>query len=246
MKALILAAGRGSRMLHLTEDRPKGLVELLGKPLLDRQVAALRTAGFDEIGAVSGYRAEALEGRGLTLFHNSRWAKTNMVASLACAADWLQGGPVVVSYSDIFYRPEAPAALCSAAADLAITFDPHWLGLWGRRFADPLSDAETFRRGPDGRLLEIGAKPTAPEQVNGQYMGLLRFTPAGWAEVEDLRDELPPERRDKLDMTGMLSLLLARGTPIDAIPAPWPWGEVDAETDLTLYQSDPEAFGLVE
>ncbi len=244
MKALILAAGRGSRMLARTEDRPKGLVEVAGKPLLERQISALRAAGLTEIGAVTGYQAQALEGRDLTLFHNPRWAETNMVASLAAAVDWLRAGPVLVSYSDIFYPSEAPAALLAAAADIAITFDPNWLSLWSRRFDDPLSDAETFRLGPDGTLREIGAKPSSLEQVEGQYMGLLRFTPAGWSHVEALRESLPADRRDRLDMTGMLRLLLEQGVVIDAIPAPWPWGEVDSETDLAVYEGDPAAFGL--
>ena len=231
-------------MLSLTEDRPKGLVAVGGKPLLDRQVAALRAAGIGEIGAVSGYMAAALEGRGLTLFHNPRWAETNMVASLACAADWLKDGPLLVSYSDIFYQAEAVRALMAAKAEIAITYDPLWLGLWSKRFADPLVDAETFRLSPGGHLLEIGARPTSLEQVQGQYMGLLRFTPAGWAEIEALRSALPNQSRDRLDMTGMLRLLLDRGMVIDAVSAPWLWGEVDSEADLAVYQADPTAFGL--
>ncbi|OAN51499.1 NTP transferase domain-containing protein [Magnetospirillum moscoviense] len=246
MKALILAAGRGSRMLALTEDRPKGLVELAGRPLLDYQLAALTGAGCGPIGAVTGYMADALEGRGLTLFHNPRWAQTNMVASLACAEEWLQDGPVVVSYSDIFYQAQAVQALLAADADIAITFDPHWLGLWQARFAEPLADAETFRRDDQGFLLEIGARAASLDEIQGQYMGLLRFTPAGWRRVQDLRQSLPPDQRDRLDMTGMLRRLLEQGARIQAVPAPFPWGEVDAETDLAVYQARPKSFGLPE
>jgi choline kinase len=244
MKALILAAGRGSRMLALTEDRPKGLVELAGRPLLDYQLAALTGAGCTPIGAVTGYMASALESRGLTLFHNRRWAETNMVASLACAAEWLIDGPVLVSYSDIFYQPQAVAALRGADADIAITFDPHWRNLWQARFADPLADAETFRRDDNGFLTEIGARAASLDDIQGQYMGLLRFTPAGWRLVENLRAGLAADIRDRLDMTGLLRRLLEQGAKIQAIPAPFPWGEVDAETDLLLYESDPTAFGL--
>ena len=61
MRALILAAGRGSRMGHLGDDRPKCLVELEGKPLIERQIAALRRGGVDEIGVVRGYRAEMID-----------------------------------------------------------------------------------------------------------------------------------------------------------------------------------------
>ena len=60
MRGLILAAGRGSRMGPLGDDRPKCMVELNGRPLLDRQIAALRRGGVEEVGIVRGYRAEIL------------------------------------------------------------------------------------------------------------------------------------------------------------------------------------------
>ena len=90
MRALILAAGRGSRMGALGDDRPKCLVELDGKPLLERQRAALARGGADEIGIVRGYRSDMLNLPGITCFDNPRWAETNMVMSLAAAAEWLR------------------------------------------------------------------------------------------------------------------------------------------------------------
>lgn len=175
-KAIILAAGRGSRMKHLTDNKPKCLNELHGKPLLQYQLDALRGAGIQEIGIVTGYQREQLAAFGLTEFYNPRWAETNMVSSLECASAWLGDDPVIVSYSDIFYQPEAVCLLLGASAALALTYDPHWLTQWQGRFVDPLSDAETFRIDQQ-QLLEIGAKPESLQQVQGQYMGLLKFTP---------------------------------------------------------------------
>jgi len=114
MRAVILAAGRGSRMGHLGGDRPKCLVELEGKPLIVRQIAALRRGGVGEIGVVRGYRAEMIDFPGLSYFANERWAETNMVMSLAMAAPWLRSGPVIVSYGDIFYRSELVRGLAGA------------------------------------------------------------------------------------------------------------------------------------
>src|ERR1700722_15540675 len=93
MRALILAAGRGSRMGPLGDVRPKCLVELDGRPLLDRQLAALRAGGARDIGIVRGYRKEMLADPALSYFDNDRWSETNMVMSLACAAKWLRSGP---------------------------------------------------------------------------------------------------------------------------------------------------------
>lgn len=244
MKAIILAAGRGSRMRASTEDRPKCLVELAGRPLLDYQKAALAGAGIARLGIVTGYRADALAGRADATFHNARWAETNMVMSLTAAAPWLREGPCVISYSDIFFQPEAVTRLSAARADIAITYDPEWLRLWSRRFADPLSDAETFACGADNMLIDIGRRPSSLDEVRGQYMGLLRFTPAGWAAVEAALAALEPERRDRLDMTSLLRLLMERGNAIEAVPIASRWGEVDNEHDLAIYESSPEAFGL--
>lgn len=236
MRAIILAAGRGSRMKYLTDERPKCMVELRGKTLLQWQISALQGAGITEIGIVRGYRKEMLEGFALTPFDNPRWAETNMVSSLACAQEWLKSVPCVVSYSDIFYDARAVRMLMDANAELAITYDRNWRALWEDRFEDPLSDAETFRIDDNGDLLEIGQKPKHIEDVQGQYMGLLRFTPGSWRQVESLRAGLVSTLCDKLDMTGMLQrLIIGYGVKVRALPYAGEWGEVDSAEDLAIY-----------
>ena len=238
MRALILAAGRGSRMGSLGDDRPKCLVELDGRPLLDRQIAALRRGGADEIGIVRGYRADMLNFPGLRYFDNARWAQTNMVMSLATAASWLREGPVIVSYADIFYRGELVRGLADTAGDLVISFDRDWRRLWTRRFADPLADAETFRVDARGTLLEIGGKTANIEDIEGQYMGLLKFTPGAWSAIEALLAGLDAPARDRLDMTSLLRRLLKEGTvSIRTFGTDGQWGEIDNPEDVALYQS---------
>lgn len=236
MKAIILAAGRGSRMKDLTKEGPKCLVELKGKALLDWQLEALRTVGINEIGIVTGYKRELLAGRGLVEFHNARWAQTNMVSSLACAEAWLQAEPCIVSYSDIFYSPVAVQSLMDCTTALALTYDPNWLELWTRRFDNPLLDAETFRLNSGNNLTEIGNKPQSLKEIEGQYMGLLRFTPQGWAEMVRIRSSLRSEQFDKMHMTGTLQKVIDQGrVAIAAIAYQGEWGEVDSEEDLIMY-----------
>jgi len=236
LRAVILAAGRGSRMGPLSDARPKCLVELAGKPLITRQIAALQRGGADEIGVVRGYRAASINFPGLSYFSNERWADTNMVMSLAAAARWLRDGPVIVSYADIFYRSELVRGLAATAGPLAIGYDRAWRDLWSRRFADPLADAETFRVDATGRLLEIGGKTGRMEDIEGQYMGLLKFTPQAWSTVEDLLATLDPTLRDRLDMTGLLRRLLAAGQlPIATCATAGHWGEIDNPEDVELY-----------
>lgn len=236
MKAIILAAGRGSRMKTMTDAKPKCLVELHGVPLLDLQLRSLRAAGIKEIAIVTGYRAEMLQGRADAEFHNPHWVDTNMVSSLASGSKWLEEQPCIISYSDIFYDPSAVISLMETDAEIAITFDPNWERLWRDRFGDPLLDAETFRKAEDGTLLEIGKKPERTEDLEGQYMGLLRFTPAGWSEIQAIRESLTNERCDKLDMTSALQAVLERGNQrIEAVPYYGSWGEIDSADDLAVY-----------
>jgi choline kinase len=224
-------------MKSLTDERPKCLVELRGKPLLEWQLESLRAAGISDIAVVTGYKRELLAERGLSEFHNPRWAETNMVSSLACAESWLEGQPCIVSYSDIFYSPVAVQSLINSDAALAVTYDPNWLQLWTERFGDPLVDAETFRLTATHTLAEIGNKPQSVDDVQGQYMGLLRFTPEGWAEVVRLRAELSPQQRDSMHMTNTLQRVIDAGrVPIAAVAYTGEWGEVDSSEDLSVYQ----------
>ena len=236
VRGLILAAGRGSRLKSITEDRPKGMVALKGRPLIAWQLHALRGAGIDQIALVGGYRMQALAQFHLPVIASPRWSETNMVRSLMCAAEWLDHGATVVSYSDIVYDSATVQRLTDTPSDIALTFDPAWLALWSARFADPLSDAETFAVDPSGMLTDIGRRPERISDVQGQYMGLLKFTGPGWRVISQYLGTLPSDRCDTLDMTSLLRALIDRGVRIQAVPTAGPWAEVDNEDDLLLYE----------
>lgn len=235
MKAIILAAGRGSRMRRLTEHRPKCLIEVRGRTLLNWQLDSIRSSGIQDVGIVTGYKRELLQIYGLTEFHNPRWAETNMVISLTMADEWLAASPCIVSYSDIFFEPSAVQSLMATNAPLAITYDPNWLELWMKRFSDPLLDAETFRIDANNTLVEISNKPSCIAEVQGQYMGLLRFTPEAWAEIKRYLATMTLDSRDHIHLTGVLQAILDL-LPVTAIPYVGQWGEVDHENDLVAYR----------
>lgn len=234
--AIILAAGRGSRMGELTEAVPKCLLSLAGKTLLEWQTQALARAGMRHIHLVTGYRGELLRGQHAT-FENSRWAETNMVRTLICAADVLTRTDCIVAYADIVYRFGHVAALAQSSEDIAVTYDLEWERLWRLRFVDPLSDAETFEQ-KNGLLTVIGGKPTNLGQVKGQFMGLIKCTPAGYARIERHVRSLPEKAADALDVTSLLAGLLLSGERIGAVPVRGGWLEADNPEDLRRYEAN--------
>jgi choline kinase len=236
MRAVILAAGRGSRMGAIGEGRPKCLVELADKPLIRRQIEALRGGGISTIGIVRGYLGNMVNVEDVTYFENPRWAETNMVMSLAAAASWLQSDSVVISYADIFYGRDIVRDLAVSSGDLVVAYDRGWRSLWTRRFADPLSDAETFRIDARGDLIDIGRRTTQIEDIEGQYMGLLKFTPQAWRAVEALLASVDTKTRDRMDMTTLLRTLLESSFSIKTVGLAGQWGEIDSSGDLELYE----------
>lgn len=232
--ALILAAGRGSRMQQLTDHKPKCLLELAGKPLLHWQIETLRAAGLPNIAVVTGYRQELLTGD-FEKIHNARWESTNMVQSLLCALPLLKDTNVLISYADIVYTPKHVQALMKSEADVAITYDTKWQNLWALRNENPLDDAETFRE-HNGKLLEIGGKPQSLAEVQGQYMGLLKFSPKGTQAIFEITKAMKPQDLDTLDMTSLLRKLLLADILIHTVPVSGGWCECDTEQDIALYE----------
>jgi choline kinase len=157
-----------------------------------------------------------------------------MVVSLSRASSWLRETPCVVSYSDIFYSQTAVESLMTSHADIAITYDPSWLNLWEKRFSNPLDDAETFRLHADSSLAEIGGRPSSIEEIEGQYMGLLRFTPAGWGELWRIKSGALNHDSDAIHMTAILQQVIEAGrVNIAAVPYREEWGEFDSIGDFT-------------
>ena len=234
MKAIILAAGRGSRMHSLTDHQPKCLTELDGKTLLEWQKIALNAAGIVKIVVVAGYKSSLLKGT-LEVLENKRWAETNMVRTLLAASEILKNNNVIISYSDIVYNSEHIKKLMDEPSDIAICYDQLWFELWALRFSNPLLDAETFEA-KNGMLTDIGSKTDDVDRIKGQYMGLLKISPLGWKKISNVLQALPDETIDKLDMTSMLALLLKEKIDVNVVAVSGQWCEVDTPTDLKKYE----------
>ncbi len=242
MRAIILAAGEGTRLRPYTLDRPKCLVELAGRPLLAWQLDALRQAGITDITIVTGYRGEQLARFGLTTRHNPDYARTNMVGSLMCAADLFDGSDdVLIAYADIVYEPRVVRALVACTEAICTTVDRSWLRLWSIRTATPLAEAETLKMDARGDIIELGRKPTSYDEIQAQYMGLIRVraeVAPHWPAVYQMLDPAGPydgKNRANMYMTSFLQYLINHGHPVRAVPVDGGWLEVDSASDLELY-----------
>lgn len=241
MRAIILAAGRGSRLGNMSEDSPKCRVDLAGVPMIERQIATYRSAGIADITLVTGYKAEMLRFDGVLNAHNPDWADTNMVATLFCAEQGF-GDDVIVSYGDIVYEKRVIQALIAAPEDVSVVIDRQWRPYWEARFEDPLDDAESLRLDMTGNITEIGGTADRIEDIQGQYIGLMRFRGEGVDLLRDTGsslDRFPREwmtRRPvtKAYMTDLLMEMILRGHTLSAVPVDGGWLEIDTPDDYDL------------
>lgn len=227
-------------MKDKTDVLPKCLTRLWDNSLLDWQLNAIKKAGINDIAVITGYRADEIQKRypSLKYFHNDVWDKTQMVATLLCADEWLRAEDCIISYADIVYTSKAVKLLTQSSADIAITYHTKFLELWQDRFDNPLDDIETFKIDGNSNLIEIGQRAKSIDEIEGQYMGLLKFTPRGWSTVVQLLQSKDlPKGVDRIDMTGLLSFLLSKGVSIKAVAYDEIFLEVDNPDDLALYES---------
>ena len=237
LKAIILVAGEGTRLRPYTLDRPKCLVEVDGYSLLDRQLAVLASEPVHPIVLIGGYRAEMLKRSGTKLRLNPRYAETNMVWTLFCAEDDLEGD-VLICYGDIVYSREVLQAILKSEADIAVTIDLEWESYWRARNEDPLDDAETLKLHPDGRIYEIGQKPKSLDEIEGQYMGLIKLSANGVKALKRIfydakaAGSLLGKAVEKAYMTDLLQAVINSGYPVHSVPVHGGWVEVDTVSDL--------------
>jgi len=238
---IILAAGEGTRLRPLTDDCPKCLVEVADKPVLNWQLDAAERLGLRYVSLVTGYRADQIQDQACRLYHNPEYASTNMVESLWCAQAEFQD-EFIVSYGDIIYEDKVLRALIDSDAAISVVIDMEWLSYWQARFDDPLTDAESLRLDEDWRIQELGQKPASIEEIQGQYIGLMKFKGAGITTLQRVyaglgdRSVGSPDARPfrKMYMTDLLQAIVDAGNEVRAVPVNRGWLEVDSVSDLDL------------
>ncbi|KPA14645.1 sugar nucleotidyltransferase [Candidatus Magnetomorum sp. HK-1] len=240
MKAIILAAGQGLRLRPLTNDKPKCMVHYNGRPIIKHQFDVLKECGIHDIFFVGGYKADkvVLE-KNVHCIINHEYSTTNMVYTLFCAKEEFNDD-ILIIYGDIIFKKNILSALIEAPDDIAVTIDKDWYDLWKQRMDDPLQDAETLKFDSNGYIYEIGKKPNSYDDIQGQYMGLIKFSKNILPQVMTLYNELDRtalyDGKDfnNMYMTSFLQLLIDRCFSVKAVEINGGWLEIDAINDLEV------------
>jgi choline kinase len=190
MKGIVIGAGRGSRLRHLTEETPKPLVPILGRPMLDHVLDALRAGGLQgkQVVYVCGYKKEVIQAAHPELHYveNREWETNNILASLLCAREHLTGG-FVSTYADIVYRPAVVEALVRSPHDITLACDTDWRRRYTHRSQHPETDAEKLRAEGE-RVVELSRR-IASEAASGEFIGVMKLSAAGAARFIAAFDE---------------------------------------------------------
>lgn len=243
MRALILAAGQGTRLAPITNNQPKCLVELGGSTLLDHQISRLKSMDITDITVIAGYRAESISKRGFRIMINPEFALSNMVYTLFCASDLMTGDTdLLITYGDIVYERKVLQAVLASESPMSVAVDKEWRRYWELRMTDPLSDAETMKINDQGMITELGKKPGGYEEIQGQYIGLIKVRQDHVLNLLQLHEAMDPNgvyegrSRKQMYMTSFIQHAIDHGWPVEAIPIANGWLEVDTYAELKLYR----------
>lgn len=233
-RAIILSAGQGSRLLPLTADRPKCLIEFSGRTLLDWQLDTLIGAGIDDITVVTGFMEEKVAARiaerrdtaSVRTLFNPFYKVADNLGSVWLARELMDRPFVILNGDTLISREIANVVLAAPDAPIRVTVDV--------KDEYDLDDMKVRREGD--RLLDIGKRLTA-EESNAESIGFLRFNAAGAARF---RREV---ERMMHSSEGTLSWYLRAIHHIAADPESevhvtsiegMEWGEVDFPEDVPV------------
>lgn len=221
--AILLVAGRARRLGRLTDDRPKCLLRVGHRTLIEHQVDALRNAGIEHFVIVTGYRAtmvEAVVGRAAEYVRNEIYDRTNSLYSLALALPRARNG-FVLTNGDVLFHPRLLESLVEGPHRDALLYEP----------GEDLGDEEMKVRIEDGRVTAMG-KTLPAGTYHGENLGVLKFSAAGAERLEAAARALV-EQRDVNAWAPKAVDLICREHPIHAVSSRgFPWIEIDFEADL--------------
>lgn len=254
--AVVLAAGRGKGLEALTEDKPKIMLPVAGKPLLRWLVDGFKKQGINDITVVGGYQAQAIDTAGIKLAVNAHHAQTGELASLACAADAMQTD-TVIAYGDLLFRSYILRDLLESDAPFSVVVDSSQTAPSNQSVRDFAWCSGGDDRDLFGQTITLkkvsDTLPAAGEaQPNGRWIGLFSVRGEGRAKLQALLAKLR-ERPDfdQLDLPDLLNALVEAGEKIEVKYVHGHWRGVNDLDDFRragdfAHTQTPYALGNVD
>jgi L-glutamine-phosphate cytidylyltransferase len=243
MRAIIIGAGRGRRLMPTTADTPKCYAEVHGRRLLDRAVAAFAGAGVADICFIGGYQIEKVrrDYPQFTFRHNAGWEQNNILLSLMHAEDLMNDG-FICCYSDILFTSEVARRVLQHPGDITLSVDTQWLERYQHRTQHPPDDAEKVTA-QNGHVTRVHRSISSAE-AHGEYTGIAKFTAAGAAT---LRDHFHKARQkfsgkpfreapvfEKAYLIHLFQEMIEAGVTMAHADTPGNYMEVDTQEDFEL------------
>jgi L-glutamine-phosphate cytidylyltransferase len=232
MKALILAAGRGTRIRSIHGERPKCLISCDGETILDHQINGLLDAGIREIGIVVGYEShQILDHVSARYRHdigrfqfivNPLFEKTNNIYSVWVARTWLRGSPFICLNADVLCDPEILRPAVAATAPISMIVDPEWRD----------ETMKVIIR--NGRVIRM-SKAITRDQFSGTYIGITTFSAEVQPRFFRTMDKLISAGKVNEFFNVAVQDLADEGVVVGSTStAGIPWAEIDDPTDLAF------------
>jgi phosphoenolpyruvate phosphomutase len=248
VKAVILAAGFDSRLMPLVSDRPKAMLDVKGKSILERQIEGLQGCGIRQIAVVRGYKKEQVTLPGVRYYDNDAFEESGELESLLRAGAELSGA-VIVMYGDILFDRNILERLLQSAEDITIACDRSWPDTRAgredagcdlvvespapRRHHRFLADAQPVRVSEIGALLD-------PAVATAEFIGMAKLSARGCQILGEVyrdlreRDAAPVHESaslKKAKLTDLLHEVIQRGHRVASAGVYQGWLEVDTFDD---------------
>jgi phosphoenolpyruvate phosphomutase len=249
VKAVILAAGFDPQLLPLVSDRPKTMLEVKGKSILERQVDALQQCGVRQVAVVRGYKKEQVTLPNVRFYDNDAFEESGELESLLRAGAELTG-PVVVMYGDILFDRNILERLLQSTDDITLVCDRSWPDTRADREAaafDLVVEAPTPRRhhrfladAQPVRVSTIGQR-VDPALATAEFIGMAKLSARGcqilgevYRDLRDRGESRPVHEAASLrtaKLTDLLHEVVQRGHAVASIGVYQGWLEVDTFDD---------------
>jgi len=237
MKAVILAAGQGTRIRAVHGEHPKCLINVDGKTILDHQIEGLAGAGIHEIGIVVGYEKQQIirhvqnrfgdrPSPTIEFIENPAFALTNNIYSLWLAREWVGGDGFVCLNADVIFDPKILNSALKTDSLASMIVDREWRD-------------ETMKVIiSDGRVLRM-SKKISKQEFSGTYIGITLFDQAVNARFFAKMQDLVEAGRINDFFNVAVQELVDEGLRVGfTMTAGTPWAEIDDPLDLTFAQQN--------